>query len=71
MFCAVGSLNKGAQMNKVVNFLRDESGPTSVEYALLLALIAAAIIAAISSVGLENGSMMESNSAAISEALDK
>ena len=58
-------------MNKVVNFLRDESGPTSVEYALLLALIAAAIIAAISSVGLENGSMMESNSAAISNALDK
>lgn len=34
-------------------FARDESGPTTVEYAVMLALIVLAAVAAISSVGLK------------------
>ena len=37
--------------NKISRFLTDESGPTSVEYAVMLALIIVVIIAAISRVG--------------------
>ncbi len=34
-------------------FARDESGPTTVEYAVMLALIVLAAVAAISSIGLK------------------
>jgi pilus assembly protein Flp/PilA len=35
----------------VVNFINDESGPTAVEYAVMLALIIVVCIAAITSLG--------------------
>ncbi len=35
----------------VVNFLKDESGPTAVEYAVMLALIIVVCIAAITALG--------------------
>ncbi len=38
-------------MNKVQNFLNDESGAAAVEYGLLAALIAGVIITAVTTVG--------------------
>jgi pilus assembly protein Flp/PilA len=35
----------------VVNFLKDESGPTAVEYAVMLALIIVVCIAAVTTLG--------------------
>ena len=37
--------------NQVVRFLKDESGPTAVEYAIMLALIVIVCIGTISNVG--------------------
>jgi pilus assembly protein Flp/PilA len=37
--------------SKLVNFLKDESGPTAVEYAVMLALIIVVCIAAITALG--------------------
>ena len=37
--------------NALVNFLKDESGPTAVEYAVMLALIIVVCIAAITALG--------------------
>lgn len=38
-------------MQKLVRFLKDESGATAIEYGLIAALIAVAIITAVSSLG--------------------
>jgi pilus assembly protein Flp/PilA len=38
-------------MNAILNFLKDESGPTAVEYAVMLALIIVVCIAAIATLG--------------------
>jgi pilus assembly protein Flp/PilA len=38
-------------MNRVQNFLGDESGVTAIEYALIASLIAVAIIGAVTTVG--------------------
>jgi pilus assembly protein Flp/PilA len=38
-------------MNSVVHFLQDESGPTAVEYAVMLALIIVVCITAITALG--------------------
>ena len=38
-------------MNKVVNFLKREDGPTAVEYAVMLALILVACITIVTSLG--------------------
>ena len=38
-------------LNGVVNFLKNEDGPTAVEYAVMLALIIVVCIAAITTVG--------------------
>ena len=38
-------------MQKVVNFLKREDGPTAVEYAVMLALIIVVCIAAITAIG--------------------
>jgi pilus assembly protein Flp/PilA len=38
-------------MNALLNFLKDESGPTAVEYAVMLALIIVVCIAAIATLG--------------------
>jgi pilus assembly protein Flp/PilA len=48
----IGSLSVLTRFtNKVVNFLRNEDGPTAVEYAVMLALIIVVCIAAISLLG--------------------
>ena len=38
-------------MNSILSFLRDEEGPTAVEYAVMLALILSVLITAITGVG--------------------
>jgi len=38
-------------MERIKNFFKDESGATAVEYGLMVALIAVAIIAAVTSLG--------------------
>jgi len=38
-------------MQNIVRFLKDESGATAIEYGLIAALIAVAIIGAVSAVG--------------------
>ena len=50
-------LNKGNIMQAIKNFIRNEDGVTAIEYALLAALIATALIAAVSvlSKGIEAG----------------
>ena len=48
-------------MTKLFNFHRCESGATIVEYAVMLALIAAVCIAGIALVGFEAGSFWSSN----------
>ncbi|MBN66668.1 MAG: Flp family type IVb pilin [Rickettsiales bacterium] len=40
-------------MKTFVNFLKDESGATAIEYGLIAALIAVAAIAAMTSIGTE------------------
>ena len=42
-------------------FLRDEDGPTAVEYAVLLALILVAIMAGIGALGSQTGGMWGNN----------
>ena len=44
-------------MKSLLSLLRDEAGPTTVEYAVMLALILAMIIAAVSAVGSGTGGM--------------
>lgn len=48
---------KGLEMKSLLSLLRDEAGPTTVEYAVMLALILAMIIAAVSAVGSGTGGM--------------
>jgi len=38
-------------MNRIQHFIRDESGATAIEYALIASLIAVAIITAVQTVG--------------------
>ena len=38
-------------MKRLINFFKDEEGATAVEYAIMVALIAAVIIAAVTLVG--------------------
>ena len=40
-------------MTKFMQFMRDDSGATAIEYGLIAALIAVAIIAAVTTVGTE------------------
>lgn len=55
-------------MSQVVRFLRDESGPAAVEYAVMLALILAVIIGSIVTLGQGNGGMWSSNGSALQAA---
>jgi pilus assembly protein Flp/PilA len=45
------------KLNALMRLLRSEDGPTTVEYAVMLALILASIIAAIGTVGNGTGNM--------------
>ena len=48
--------------------LRDEEGPTAVEYAVLLALIIVAIMAGIGAVGSQTGGMWSNNQTQLNNA---
>jgi pilus assembly protein Flp/PilA len=41
----------GRFVRRVTHFLKEESGPTAVEYAVMLALILVVILAAVTSIG--------------------
>jgi Flp pilus assembly pilin Flp len=49
-------------------FLADDDGTTAVEYAVMLALILAGIIASVSSVGVGTGGLYSNNSSALQSA---
>jgi Flp pilus assembly pilin Flp len=52
-------------MNRVIRLLREEQAATAVEYAVMLALILAGIIASISSVGQGTGGLWSSTRSAL------
>jgi pilus assembly protein Flp/PilA len=56
--------------NKVANFFADESGPTAVEYAVMLALILAVCMTAIGSLGTASFDMWSGNSGDIDNYLN-
>lgn len=47
----VSDLNWSQVMKKIIRFLQDESGATAIEYGLLAALIAVALIGAVTTLG--------------------
>lgn len=47
----VSDFNWSQVMKKIIRFLQDESGATAIEYGLLAALIAVAIIGAVTTLG--------------------
>lgn len=44
-------------MSAILSFLRDEDGPTAVEYAVMLALILAVVVVAVTAVGTNTSAM--------------
>lgn len=46
-------------MRRIWEFLRDEDGPTAVEYAVMLALILLVCFVAVAAVGTETADMMD------------
>jgi pilus assembly protein Flp/PilA len=63
-------MRTGAMLFYVRRFLEDESGPTAVEYAVMLALILAVVIIAISSVGGSTAQKWNNNSQQIIGAVN-
>jgi pilus assembly protein Flp/PilA len=59
----------GLTMKKLLRFLRDEDGPTAVEYAVMLALIIVACMAGVQALTEETANSYNRSSAAIDEAL--
>jgi pilus assembly protein Flp/PilA len=55
-------------MDKILAFVRDEEGLTTVEYAVAGALIAAAVVGAFRALGVEVGNVIGNIDAAISPA---
>ena len=56
-------------IRRILGFLVDESGPTAVEYAVLLALILVAVIGAVGTVGVGTGGLWSGNANAIDSAM--
>ena len=54
----------------VQRFLNDESGPTAVEYAVMLALVLMAVISAINAVGNSTSAMWQDDATKISSAVN-
>lgn len=55
-------------MNKFLRFVKDESGATAIEYGLIAALIAVAIIVALTTLGTSLSVLFEGISATVDEA---
>lgn len=55
---------------RTLRFLQDESGPTAVEYAVMLALVLVAVMTAITSVGNTTLSIWTNNSEKITTAVN-
>jgi pilus assembly protein Flp/PilA len=56
---------------KIFRFMRDDDGPTAVEYAILLGLIVLAIAASVSYVGIGVRTAHETIGTAINEAVNE
>lgn len=52
----------------VIRFLRDETGPTTVEYAMLILLIFLAVLTAVTTLGEATANSFESSSNSIEQA---
>jgi pilus assembly protein Flp/PilA len=61
---------RGASMKPIWQFLRDESGPTAVEYAVMLALIIGTCIVSISFFGSSAGGSFVDTSGKLSTAMN-
>jgi pilus assembly protein Flp/PilA len=57
-------------LTRFVNFLRDENGPTAVEYAVMLALVLMAVISSITAVGNSTSGMWSTNQTQITTAVN-
>ncbi len=58
-------------MNRIVRFLKSEGGPTTVEYAVLLAGILAVVIGGITLVGGQTANYWSNNHTQLDSALGK
>jgi pilus assembly protein Flp/PilA len=56
-------------MNKILQFLREDDGPTAVEYAVMMALIILVCIAAIQAVGTQTSTSFSNSSLSIGNAM--
>jgi pilus assembly protein Flp/PilA len=56
-------------VSSVRRFLRDDDGPTAVEYAVMLALVLMAVISAITAVGNSTQGMWQNNADRINSAV--
>lgn len=56
-------------MKYFISFLRREDGTTSVEYAVMLAMILGVLIAGVMAVGTQNGGLMGNNNDRIGAAM--
>lgn len=56
--------------NRLVRFLRDEDGPTTVEYAMMILLVLLAILTAITSMGQATANSLQSSNDSIERAVN-
>jgi pilus assembly protein Flp/PilA len=56
--------------SRVLRFLRDDDGPTTVEYAMMIMLVLLAILSAITVLGQTTADSFESSNDSIEEAID-
>jgi pilus assembly protein Flp/PilA len=56
-------------LHKIVTFINDEEGASSIEYALLAMLIAVAILAGVSAFGVSLKGLYDTNAAKVAAAL--
>jgi pilus assembly protein Flp/PilA len=59
-----------SSVEKIARFLRDESGPAAIEYAMLIGLIFLAVLTAITAVGQATSTSMETSEDRLQEALE-